>query len=260
MNRRNQHRTLRAFIALAASFIASWTQSASAQDFDLIEQRLGGIVADGELSLEQAQVMLHALRQHAQQDHERAEMHELFDKAGIAESSVFRLQRAMEERGIHGQQQNLAMQVLLRALQTKKSSADEFKFPTKLRQHLQTEGKLPEEQVQLITNIAARLAHEADASRERNQQRSKQTQMQRRQVEEKIVRWIESLETELREAVESEKLTEDEAWEKWEWIKENQIEPKLDAAMEERSLTEEQAENIWVEIEEREAERREQDE
>ncbi|PHQ34870.1 hypothetical protein [Rhodopirellula bahusiensis] len=260
MNRRNQHWTLRAFIALAVSFIASGTQSAIAQDFDLIEQRLGGIVADGELSLEQAHVMLHALRQHAEQHHEQAEMQELFERAGIAESSVVRLHRALEERGIHGQQRDLSMRLLLRALQTKNSSADEFEFPTKLRQYLQTEGKLAEEQVQFITNIAARLAREVNTNREQKQQRSEQTQTRQKQVEERIVQWIESLETELREAVESERLTEDEAWEKWDWIKENQIEPKLDAAMEERSLTEEQSEHIWVEIKEREAELREQHE
>jgi len=57
----------------------------------------------------------------------------------------------------------------------------------------------------------------------------------------------------LKAAVKAGKLTEEQAWEKWRFIKEEEIAPKLKAAVKEGDLTEKQGWTIWKGIEKAEA-------
>lgn len=64
-------------VALVAVYIVP-TSIIHAQDFERVERRLGGMVQAGEITLEQAQVMLHALREFAEhKDHDEVEHHEM---------------------------------------------------------------------------------------------------------------------------------------------------------------------------------------
>lgn len=234
------------------------TEVAISQDFDNIERRLGGIVAEGDLSLEQATVMLHALREHAQHQraqhagtqhagqanqHHEAELRHNFERLGIEPEALMRVRRAMNERGIQGPVQQQAMQVVLRMSQMMKSSDKKFEMPEVMLRHLRDGLRLNEEQAAWLAETSNRLTRASNPKSNDSDQKA---------TEERIVQWIESVESKLKASVESGDLSEENAWKKWLWYKENEISPKIKAAINSGDLSDDQGKHIWAEISERE--------
>ena len=60
--------------------------------------------------------------------------------------------------------------------------------------------------------------------------------------------WLKSIGAKLDQAVQKGELTKDQAWDKWLWIKEQQIGPKLKWMIEHELMTEKQGWETWVEI------------
>ncbi len=233
-----------ATLLLTLTFTAS---TLNAQNFDKIEQRLGGIVADGELSLEQAGVMMRALHEFTQQRNHDSELMRHFEKLGVNHATLEHVHQALAEHGIQDPlQRHRAIEVLLRITQMMNAVDGEFEMPDGMRHHILDEMKLSEPQVKLLSDLARRLAHESKAGQKQN------SDSDRKATEKKIVQWIESIGAKLEKAVASGDLSEEHARKKWGWVKENEIGPKVKAAVKSSVLSEEQAAHIWAEIRERE--------
>ncbi len=240
-----------------ATLLLTFTFAAStlnAQNFDKIEQRLGGIVADGELSLEQAGVMMRALHEFTQQRNHDSELMRHFEKLGVNHATLEHVHQALAEHGIQDPlQRHRAIEVLLRITQMMNAVDGEFEMPDEMRHHLIEEMKLSEPQAKLLFDLARRLDHESKTGQKQN------SESDREATEKKIVQWIESIGEKLEKAVDSGDLSEENAWEKWHEFKAKEIEPKIEAAVKSRVLSEEQAEQIWVKIREREEAQRKSD-
>ena len=150
------------------------------------------------------------------------------------------------------------MQALRQLMQRSDRSAEDSEVPEDLQHRLREEAKMSDEQIEFISQLAIRMTRQAEANKDSLEESENRIAMMRQQVEEQIVQWVESFESELLTAVEAEKLSEDQAWSKWDWFKDSKLEPKLDAAMKNGSLSEQQVESVWTELEQREVERREQ--
>ncbi|QEG39881.1 hypothetical protein [Roseimaritima ulvae] len=222
-------------------FLACLPTACDAQDFETIERRLGEIVADGELSLEQAQVMLHALRvvthHRRNDDHPMREMLEQFERYGVDETKADHARHALEQQGIHGENLHHAMGALLRIVQRMQASDHDFDMPEAMERHLHEELSLSAKQIDFLIGLANRVAH-AGSSNEHREANA-----------EEILQWIESVRTKLKQAIESNKLSGQDASRKWQFIKQYQLAPKLKAATERGELDEEHAKRIWHEIE-----------
>ncbi|TWU46169.1 hypothetical protein Poly51_55640 [Rubripirellula tenax] len=237
--------------------ISCISRSAEAQNTDAVERWLGQIVADGDLTLEQAHVMLRALhefsrhqgskerefvREHAEDS--RTELLEHFERLGFDEASVDRVQQMLGETDIEGERRGHVLRVVLRLVQMMRSSDEQFEMPDLMREHFRSQLKLSDQQIGKVFGIAKRLSQQGQ---------HRPDQARRAEIQQEVMAWIESLGDDLKEAVERGDLSEREAWEKWEWIKGNQIGPKTEAAVEKGQLSREQGEEIWNTIEKDEA-------
>ena len=113
----NLAKILRVSPLLITSILFSST--ARADDFEGVERRLGEIVADGHLSLQQAVVMMHALRENTKREHRDAELTNQFEKNGIRGELLESVRNQLAKNDIDGEQQQHAMQVLLRLTRMK---------------------------------------------------------------------------------------------------------------------------------------------
>ncbi|WP_186775836.1 hypothetical protein [Rubripirellula tenax] len=125
-----------------------------------------------------------------------------------------------------------------------RSSDEQFEMPDLMREHFRSQLKLSDQQIGKVFGIAKRLSQQGQ---------HRPDQARRAEIQQEVMAWIESLGDDLKEAVERGDLSEREAWEKWEWIKGNQIGPKTEAAVEKGQLSREQGEEIWNTIEKDEA-------
>jgi hypothetical protein len=151
------------------SMVPSVTQ---AQEFETVERRLGEIVADGELTLEQANVMFRALREFTQHQtparnrdvdshHHADRMPELlkhFEQLGINGDTAERVIHTLNESGIHGEQLQRSMAALLRLIHVMRSSDQAFEMPEPMRQHFIFELEFSDEQITRVVNLAKRLS------------------------------------------------------------------------------------------------------
>jgi len=59
---------------------------------------------------------------------------------------------------------------------------------------------------------------------------------------------IEAAGKRIKAALAAGKITEKQAWEKWNWVKENRLKPKLEAAVKAGKMTKEQVKKVWADI------------
>lgn len=59
---------------------------------------------------------------------------------------------------------------------------------------------------------------------------------------------LEAVGNRIKAAVAAGKMTEKEAWEKWEWVKKNELKPRLEAAVKAGKMTRQQVGQVWKEI------------
>ena len=132
-----------------------------AQDFEAVERRLGSAVHEGELSLEQAQIMMEALRQstheaeHKHRDHHGHDDHEDFAR---------RISTALAEAEVEREAIRPALGVIRRLAGEIAEQGNQFKLGDEVANYLEEELGFNGEQIELVVELAERLA---DADEER---------------------------------------------------------------------------------------------
>lgn len=197
-----------------------------AQDLETVERRLGGIVADGELTLKQAAIMLDALK--------KGTAHKLSnaDKLDAYLGEVWaKLQAAVAAGQMSEEDAEAKMTAIKHA---KLSSAAKTPHNEAIGERLKAAvkaGKLTEEEAWAkwkgITESSAAKGDVVDSIKDK----------------------LASAGQRIKAAVESGQLSEAEAWQKRLYIKQNEIGPQLKAAVESGKLSEADATAIWREIE-----------
>ncbi len=234
-----------------------------AQDFEIIERRLGGIVADGELTLQQASVMMSALhefaenrelREHEEREHQRKhqlEEREQLRRLGFEDAMQNQARKTLEAEGIHGDRLGKTMQVLTRLFNAMRATDQRVGISPDTRHHLKSELELTDEQISKVMNLATRF-HQAEHHRPdtRDQDRDRDRHSDRHNAKtESMVDWVETMLMDLKHAVESGHLSKDEAWQKWQKVKATKIESALKANLESGELTEDRVNQIKEMIE-----------
>ncbi|WP_442506188.1 hypothetical protein SH528x_005019 [Novipirellula sp. SH528] len=251
---------IRCLALYGVSMIASTgaLSSLMAQDFEIIERRLGGIVADGELTLQQASVMLNSLhefaenqelREREEREHGREhqlEVREQLRRLGVDDAIQNQARKTLEAEGIHGERLGRTMQVLSRLFSAMRSTDQRVGISPDTRHHLKSELDLTDEQIATVMNLATRFQQ---AERHRPGPRDQDRDLDRlsdrhNATTEAIVDWVEMMLMDLKHAVESGHLSKDEAWQKWQKVKETKIESKLKANLESGELSEDRVNQI----------------
>ena len=248
-----------AFCGISVIATTGTLSSVAAQDFEIIQRRLGGIVADGELSLEQASVMLRALHEFSEhQERERQlgdhqeEVRQHLRRLGVDDATQNQARETLEAKGIYGERLAGAMRVLARIFTAMRSTDHRMGISLETRRHLKHELDLSDDQISMVMNLATHFeqAERHRTERHRVGQRDHDRDRDRHNAtEESIVDWIEATWMDLKSAVDSNNLSEDKAWQKWQKVIATQIEQKVKAALEAGDLTEAQVDRIKAMIE-----------
>ncbi|WP_345326761.1 hypothetical protein [Novipirellula rosea] len=226
------------YLTFCATGIIAGTGASSklvAQDFGIIEQRLGGIVADGELTLQQASVMLHALHEFA--EHREREVRDHRRRIGVDDAMQNEAREALQDSGIRGERLERTMQVLTRLSSAMRSTDHRVGISPETRHHLKSQLDLSDDQIARVVTLANRFQHSD----------------RHNATTESIVDWIETIWMDLRRDVESGDLSKDEAWQQWQKVKATKIASKLKHNLEAGNLSEDRVEQIKEMIEKHES-------
>ena len=121
----------------------------SAQDFEAVERRLGLAVHEGELSLEQAHVMMEALKRTVhERDHEYEERHVV----------VRRIVGALSEAGVREDSIEATIEVIRKLAGDIAKRGNSFELDEEVVDYLSDKLRLNERQIDLVVEIAERLA------------------------------------------------------------------------------------------------------
>ena len=132
-----------------------------AQDFEAVERRLGLAVHEGELSLEQAQIMMEALRQSTHEaEHKHRDHHGHDDHEDVAR----RIATALAEAEVEREAIRPAMGVIRRLAGQIAKEGNRFDLDAEVADYLHDELGLNREQIGTVVELAERLA---DAHEER---------------------------------------------------------------------------------------------
>lgn len=144
-----------------------------------VQRRLGLAVHEGELSLEQAQIMMEALRrssheaEHKQRDHhnyEHRNHHNYDDQEDVAR----RIATALAEAGVEGEATRPAMVIIRRLAGHIAEQGNSFKLDEETVDRFFGETNFNREQMRVIVGIAERLAdssEEAENSEREDEER-----------------------------------------------------------------------------------------
>ena len=122
----------------------------SAQDFEAVERRLGLAVHEGELTLEQAHVMMEALKQTVG-EHDRGNEEEERD-------GVQRIVRALLEAGVQEDSVEATVEVIRKLVGDIAKRGNSFKLDEGIVHYLSDKLNLNERQIDVVVEIAERLA------------------------------------------------------------------------------------------------------
>jgi polyhydroxyalkanoate synthesis regulator phasin len=262
---------------------------AYAQDYEAVGKRLKAAVDAGELTAEQARTMLGALRnadgdgQDQAADKARAYLMNVRKKLGAAveageiskEDAVKKFEAAEREirekmaagRGerdskrISKKDLDRAGRAIREAVAAGKLSAEEGRAKMQaMRKMLEPQGRPRSDARPDWENIKKRI----EGAVERGDMTREQADAKYREIKERMAgerrrgdarssdgveEWIKSIGERIKGAVEAGKLSEEEAWAKWQAIKEKEIAPKLKASVKAGVMSEEHAWAIWHGIE-----------
>lgn len=187
-----------------------------AHDFDAVERRLGEAVSEGEITLEQASIMMDALRD---------EYEEECEYEGEGGFNIGEELREVSE---------WIKEAVATGEMTEKEALqewEEFK-EEQLAPHLKEavkEGDMDEDQAWMIwKNIGGiEVGIRLKVALTKGEQ--------------------------IKQAAIAGEITEEQAWKKWQYVKDEEIAPLLKEAVENETLSQEDAKNIWHEIEKAEA-------
>lgn len=268
---RNMHRNLFTTFVLTAALMGlgdtMQLNTVAAQDFESIERRLGDIVADGDLSLEQAHVMLDALRHWRQRRDRDERLLGDLNRIGISPSAVDGVRRTLMSNGLDDDRSSAVMQMLANVIEKFDGEPEEFSLPTEMVEQLSERAGIREPQLNTIEQIGKRLVNQVRTNPTRRSESKASTEpsggsmggfsaTDKQDVVKKMIDWIHSTEAELRKAVDDDVLDEATAMKKWDWFKAKAIGPKLKAAVDSGIITADAADRIWTDIKKGEADRR----
>ena len=149
----------------AAAFAFLPIHTANAQDLELVERRLGGMVESGMINLEQAQIMLGALRDsmhHEEHHHEGPEHHATDDLHGMFE----RVAAVLAENEIQPELAGPVFEVIEKLAAQIREQGNQFELGDEFNEYLRSRLELNSDQVRLVVRIAERLADANTADRE----------------------------------------------------------------------------------------------
>ena len=124
-----------------------------AQDFEAVERRLGGAVEAGELSLEQANIMMHALRESTMHEH-----HENHEHEAEHNEMVHEIFRTLQEVGVQRDSMGPTIEIIRKVARDIQEKGNSFKLDKEIAVYLSDELNLNREQIGQVIEIAERLA------------------------------------------------------------------------------------------------------
>ncbi|MEM6692364.1 MAG: hypothetical protein AAF664_23235 [Planctomycetota bacterium] len=243
----NYDSTFRRTLVFASAFLlllVSFSTRSNAQDIEIVERRLGEIVAKGELTLEQAQVMLGALHEHAGMRHVSMQLLEEFERLGIPNEPVERVRHELAERGIEGHRNFGVMEVILRINHMMKYSKEEVDLTQELERHLFEHLDIPEPQIELVMDLARNLREHTRPKNQRGE-----FEIDRRAAV--LMLQVETLAHNLESKVRAESIETEMILDHWNGLIEQKISGKVEESVEAGLLSEEQAERIRIAVERR---------
>ena len=128
-----------------------------AQDFEAVEKRLGGAVESGEISLEQANIMMQALREAARHEHEHEHEHHREHEAERNET-LRRIAGALAEVGVQRDSMGPTIEIIRKVARDIQEKGNSFKLDKEIAVYLSDELNLSREQIGHVIEIAERLA------------------------------------------------------------------------------------------------------
>ena len=126
-----------------------------AQDFEAVEKRLGGAVESGEISLEQANIMMQALREAARHEHEHEHHRE---HEAERNESLRRIAGALAEVGVQRDSMGPTIEIIRKVARDIQEKGNSFKLDKEIAVYLSDELNLSREQIGQVIEIAERLA------------------------------------------------------------------------------------------------------
>ena len=202
-----------------------------AHDIDAVERRLGEAVSESEITLQEAIIMLDALRDSADDDRDDDDDEE--DEEEIPFAKLPKpVQKAAKKVAASGKIVEIEREeedgkVVFEIEVAYGDKEVEFVFAPN--------GKLISKEVEEEDD------DDDDCDKEKkscDKPRAKKDDFD-----------LEKIGKEIKAAVEAGKITVKQGWEKWNWVKKNELAPRLKAAIEAGKMTKEEVKNIWREIE-----------
>lgn len=170
--------------AFAATVLIGSISFSFAQDFEAFERRLGEAVADGEISLDQAHMLINVLREsasgehehdehehghhehHEHDDHEHEHEHHEHHNHGHHDEAIHDYVEALEEVGVERERIEPAMDAARHISEAMAQLGDRFRLNEDIERRLVRGIGLNGEQVRMVIGIAERMAHRHDKHHE----------------------------------------------------------------------------------------------
>ena len=161
-------RALQACILLCAAVVLPVGMT-FAQDHDAVEKRLGEAIAEGEISIEQARVMMDALRRSATELKERGEgLVGHYKRMGVSVETLGKYKKVLAEAGVKDKQMEGTLGGMTRVVYEMKSEGDDYELDPGLGKYFKDELGLSGKQIELVEGVARRILHRMkESDRER---------------------------------------------------------------------------------------------
>jgi hypothetical protein len=226
-----------------------------------------------------------ALRDEREREHEHEEnIEEHLRRLGLDGEAYDRVIEFLEQNEFSERQVEHALRGMLRIVYVMREEGEDIELDRELLHYFREEIELTDEQIELVKRLAQRISsslrgREGRLNDERfAEYRAIETRIRRavetgrlkpEEAEQKLMEirtrmferkeereeqtgiedWMLGVGKKLKEAVEAGDLDEDEAWAKWQEIKETGFAPRLKAAVERGQMSEEEAKAVWHRIE-----------
>ena len=148
-----------------------------AQDFEAVEKRLGGAVESGEISLEQANIMMQALREAARHEHEHEHHRE---HEAERNESLRRIAGALAEVGVQRDSMGPTIEIIRKVARDIQEKGNSFKLDKEIAVYLSDELNLSREQIGQVIEIAERLADSYEGDEDNREHEAERNESLRR--------------------------------------------------------------------------------